>query len=104
VLEGTLNWPASVVDPDHPIVHAVCDAHERAAAGTRFEGRPPIRGFAAVEDTAFLNAGGIPAISYGPGDIRVAHAYDEYVLIDELVTAAKTYAVLALDWCGVDGT
>jgi acetylornithine deacetylase len=104
VLEWKLNWPASVVDPDHPIVHAVCDAHERAAAGTRFEGRPPIRGFAAVEDTAFLNAGGIPAISYGPGDIRVAHAYDEYVLIDELVTAAKTYAVLALDWCGVDGT
>ena len=102
-LDWKLNWPASVVDPDHPICHAVADAHEQAAEGTRFAGRPPIRGFAAVEDTAFLNIGGIPAISYGPGDIRVAHADDEYVLTDELMTAAKTYAMLALDWCGHDG-
>jgi acetylornithine deacetylase len=100
VLEWKLNWPASVCDLSHPIVAAVQDAHEAAAAGTRFAGRPPIRGFAAVEDTAFLNAGGVPAISYGPGDLRVAHADDEYVLIDELVVACKTYAVLALDWCG----
>jgi acetylornithine deacetylase/succinyl-diaminopimelate desuccinylase family protein len=101
-LEWKLNWPASVVDADHPIVAAVADAHERAAEGTRFAGRPPIRGFAAVEDTAFLNIGGVPAISYGPGDIRVAHADDEYVLIDELLTATKTYAMLALDWCGFE--
>jgi acetylornithine deacetylase/succinyl-diaminopimelate desuccinylase family protein len=102
VLEWKLNWPASVVDPDHPICQAVGDAHERAATGTRFEGRPPVRGFAAVEDTSFLNIGGIPAISYGPGDIRVAHAEDEHVLVDELMVAAKTYAMLALDWCGHD--
>jgi acetylornithine deacetylase/succinyl-diaminopimelate desuccinylase-like protein len=44
-----------------------------------------VRAFAAVADTAFLNIVGIPAVSYGPGDIRVAHADDEYVLIDELV-------------------
>jgi len=101
-LDWKLNWPASVVDPDHPIVNAVADAHEWAAEGTRFAGRPPIRGFAAVEDTAFLNIGGVPAISYGPGDIRVAHADDEHVLIDELMTATKTYAVLALEWCGFE--
>jgi acetylornithine deacetylase len=98
-----LNWPASVLDIEHPIVDALGNAHERAAVGTRFEGRPPIRGWAAVEDTAFLNIGGVPALSYGPGDIRVAHADDEYVLIDELLAAAKTFAVLALDWCGHDG-
>jgi acetylornithine deacetylase/succinyl-diaminopimelate desuccinylase family protein len=103
-LEWKLNWPASVVDPDHPICHAVQDAHEAAAAGSRFAGRPPVRGFAAVEDTAFLNAGGIPAISYGPGDIRVAHADDEFVLIDELMMATRTYALLALNWCGSDGS
>ena len=72
-----------------------------AAVGTRFAGPPPLRGFAAVEDTSFLNVGGVPAISYGPRDLRVAHADDEYVLIDELVTARRTYAVLALAWCGV---
>jgi acetylornithine deacetylase len=102
-LEWKLNWPASVVSPDHPICHAVAKAHEAAAVGTRFEGTPPVRGFAAVEDTAFLNIGGVPAISYGPGDIRVAHADDEYVLFDELLTATKTYALLAMDWCGYRG-
>ncbi len=101
-VEWTLNWPASRVDPAHPICQAVQAAHEIAAAGTRFAGPPPIRGFAAVEDTSFLNLGGVPAISYGPGDIRVAHADDEFILIDELVTACRTYAVLAVTWCGVE--
>jgi acetylornithine deacetylase len=101
VLEWKLNWPAFSVDPEHPICVAVGDAHELAAAGTRFEGRPAVNGFAAVEDVSFLNLGGVPAISYGPGDLRVAHADDEYILIDELVTATKTYAILALEWCGV---
>jgi acetylornithine deacetylase/succinyl-diaminopimelate desuccinylase family protein len=99
-LEWKLNWPAFRVAPDHPVCLAIADAHELAAAGTRFEGRPPVRGFAAVEDASFLNIGGVPAVSYGPGDIRVAHADDEYVLIDELMTACSTYALLAMDWCG----
>jgi acetylornithine deacetylase/succinyl-diaminopimelate desuccinylase family protein len=102
-VEWKLNWPASVVDPSHPICVTVQEAHELAAAGTSFAGRPPIRGFAAVEDTSFLNAAGIPAISYGPGDLRVAHADDEYVFINELTTACRTYAVLAMKWCGVEG-
>ena len=80
---------------------AIGDAHQLAAAGTRFAGRPETHGFAAVEDASFLNLGGVTAVSYGPGDLRVAHADDEYVLIDELVTATKTYAILAMDWCGV---
>ncbi len=101
-LEWKLNWPASVVDPAHPICQAVQDAHEKAAVGTRFAGRPPIRGFAAVEDTSWLNIGGVPAISYGAGDLRVAHADDEYVLIDELLTACRTYAALAINWCGCE--
>jgi acetylornithine deacetylase len=101
-VEWKLNWPASRVDPAHPICQAVQDAHEIAAAGTRFAGRPRIQGFAAVEDTSFLNMAGVTAISYGPGDLRVAHADDEFILIDELVTACKTYAVLAMTWCGVE--
>jgi acetylornithine deacetylase len=101
VLEWKLNWPAFSVPVDHPICTALGDAHELAAEGTRFAGRPPVHGFAAVEDATFLNLGGVPAISYGPGDIRVAHADDEYCLIDELVTSCKTYALLAIEWCGV---
>ena len=99
-LEWKLNWPASVVDPAHPIVGTVCEAVERATAGTRLAGPATVQGFAAVEDTSWLNAKGIPAISCGAGDLRVAHADDEYVLIDELLAACRVYAATALDWCG----
>jgi acetylornithine deacetylase/succinyl-diaminopimelate desuccinylase family protein len=101
VLEWKLNWPAFSVSPDHPICGAISDAHERAAESTRFAGRPAVNGFAAVEDATYLNLGGVPAVSYGPGDLRVAHADDEHCLIDELVVSCKTYAILAMEWCGV---
>ena len=95
-----MNWPAE---------HAGCRRDHRGhvrgararAPGTRFEGPAVVTGFAAVEDASWLTKGGTPAISYGPGDLRVAHADDEYVLIDEVMCAARTYALLAMDWCGV---
>ena len=99
-IEWKMNWPANRPEADE-ITEAMCVAHERAALGTRFAGRPLVCGFAAVEDASFLTLGGTPAISYGPGDLRVAHADDEYVLIDEVMCAARAYAVLAMDWCGL---
>jgi acetylornithine deacetylase len=99
-LEWKLNWPASVCDPSHEIIGATAAAVERATAGTRRAGPAKVRGFAAVEDTSWLNKAGIPAISCGPGDLRVAHADDEHVLVDELMAACKTYAAVAMDWCG----
>jgi acetylornithine deacetylase len=88
--------------PDAEAITGVTvSAHEQAATGTRFAGTPDVVGFAAVEDCTWLTRGGVPAISYGPGDLRVAHADDEYVMIDEVVTACKTFAVAAMDWCGV---
>jgi acetylornithine deacetylase len=100
VVEWKLHWPANTPDADE-IIEALVRAHESVAGGTRFAGRPPLAGFAAVEDATFLTLGGTPAISYGPGDIRVAHAADEFVLIDEVMCATRTFAALAMDWCGV---
>lgn len=95
-IEWKHHWPQSVVDTSHPIVTALCDAHERST------GAPTeVRGWTAVEDTTFLNAAGIPAVSYGPGDVRLAHAVDERVSIDEVLAATRTYALLAAAWCGV---
>lgn len=100
-LEWKVNWPAFAVDKDHAICRATAAAHEQAAEGTRFAGPPAVAGFYAVCDAAFLNPHGIPSIVYGPGSLFVAHAADEYVEIDELMVATKTYALLAMDWCGV---
>ena len=82
--------------PDHPLVMATVVAHERAVGSA-----PEVHGWMAVHDGTFLNAAGIPTICYGPGDIRLAHAANESVSVDELVLAAKTYAALAIEWCGV---
>jgi acetylornithine deacetylase len=100
VVDWKMNWPANVPDAE-AITGVTVSAHEQAATGTRFAGTPDVVGFAAVEDCTWLTRGGVPAISYGPGDLRVAHADDEYVMIDEVVTACKTFAVAAMDWCGV---
>jgi acetylornithine deacetylase len=102
VVEWKLNWPASVVPVDHPICRTVAAAHQAAASGqTKFDPEPQFRGFAAVCDATFLNNEGTTAITYGPGNLLVAHAINEYVEIDEVVQATKAYALMAMDWCGV---
>jgi acetylornithine deacetylase/succinyl-diaminopimelate desuccinylase family protein len=101
-LDWKVNWPAYKVDEGHPIVKAVVNAHNEAAVGTRFDIPAKIAGFAAVCDCAFLNRDGVPSIVYGPGSILLAHAPDEYVPIDELMTATKTYALVTMNWCGVN--
>lgn len=100
-LEWRVNWPSYVVDEDHPICRSVAEAHEQAARGSSFEGPAKFAGFYAVCDAAFLNAQGIPSIVYGPGSLLVAHAPDEYIQIEELMVATKTYALLTMDWCQV---
>ena len=45
---------------------------------------------------------GIPSVVYGPGDLRLAHAANESVSVDETIAACKAFALLAMDWCGVD--
>jgi acetylornithine deacetylase len=51
-------------------------------------------------DAALLNAAGIPAICFGPGDISLAHAAEEWVATDEIERATKVLTHFALTWCG----
>ena len=60
-----------------------------------------IQAMPAVTDVAFLDKAGIPSIMYGPGDVMQAHTIDEFVAVDQLITATKTLALTAMDWCGV---
>ncbi|WP_069807497.1 M20 family metallopeptidase [Vulcanisaeta thermophila] len=43
-------------------------------------------------DGRYLRYSGIPTVVYGPGELGLAHAYDEYVTIEDLV---NTYNVLS---------
>lgn len=51
----------------------------------------------------FIAFGGMPCVMYGAGDIKLAHAPDEYLPVAELQTAVRTVANLLVDWCGVSG-
>jgi acetylornithine deacetylase len=59
-----------------------------------------IEGLSAWTDAALLNAAGIPAICYGPGDISLAHSATEWVAEHEVRRATAVLERLALDWCG----
>jgi len=95
-----IDWPHTWLPYDtpldHPLTQTVQRAHETAL------GRPvEVQGFAAVDDATFFEQAGIPAVTYGPGSILTCHCFDESVLIDDLIGAARVYAAAAIDWCGV---
>ena len=48
----------------------------------------------------FTNHAHIPAVLFGPGDVRLAHAANEYVEIDEVITTVKIIANMIVAWCG----
>jgi len=62
-----------------------------------------VEGMTAWTDAALLNAAGISAICFGPGDITLAHAAEEFVSVDEIERATRVLARLAQDWCGGRG-
>jgi acetylornithine deacetylase len=61
-------------------------------------GAAPVEGMSAWTDAAILNEAGIPAICFGPGDITLAHAAEEFVSIDEIEQATRVLRRMARDW------
>jgi acetylornithine deacetylase/succinyl-diaminopimelate desuccinylase-like protein len=51
-------------------------------------------------DAALLNAAGIPAICFGPGDISLAHSATEYVPVREIEDATRVLTRFITEWCG----
>ena len=49
----------------------------------------------------FVITGGMPCVMFGAGDVRLAHAPDESIPLDDLLTAITTTAVLIANWCGL---
>jgi acetylornithine deacetylase len=83
----------SDVAADSPIVRALEDALLERNEEVR------VAGMSAWTDAALLNAAGIPAICFGPGDISLAHAAEEYIPLAEIDRATSVLATLARRWC-----
>lgn len=86
---------ASEIPRDHAIVTTVSDVYEEITGKA-----PVISGRQGAADTRFLNLyADTPTVIFGPGSTAVMHANDEYVSIDDYVTAIKVMALSILDWC-----
>jgi acetylornithine deacetylase len=86
------------IPPGSDLVDRVRAAH-RTAGGHRQD----VYGAPYGSDLRLLTGlARIPTLQYGPGDARLAHGPDESVPLHEVVTAARTLALVALDVCGTD--
>jgi acetylornithine deacetylase len=89
----TFSQEPSDVSVEAPIVHALAEAISDD------DDDPRVAGMSAWTDAAILNAAGIPAVCFGPGDIALAHAAEEYVPVFEIERATTILASLAKRWC-----
>lgn len=78
------------------LVEGLAAAYRRTA-GTE----PVIEGVPYRSDMCILaNAGGLPTVIFGPGDIDRAHFPDEHVPLGEYRLAIEALATFIVDWCG----
>jgi acetylornithine deacetylase len=83
----------SDVEVDAPVVRALDAALRASGEEVR------LTGMSAWTDAALLNDAGIPAICFGPGDITLAHAAEEYIQIQEIHRATRVLTAMAQEWC-----
>lgn len=94
---GYCGDPAEI-PPDHPIVTTL---------SRRFKGvvgeEPQITGRQGAADTRYLiKYGNTPTAIFGPGLTEQMHANNEWVNLDDVVTATKIIALTIMDWCGYE--
>lgn len=103
VIDWNLDWPALNTDPSEDIVQCVLRAHRSGALGgsnSAPDEPSSLAAYHALGDASWIQAAGIPTLVYGPGSVTEAHQPNEWVAVDDMVSAAKTYALAAVDWCG----
>ncbi|MEP6999791.1 MAG: ArgE/DapE family deacylase [bacterium] len=77
---------------DTPLVRELAHALEERGESVRIEG------MSAWTDAALLNEAGIPTVCFGPGDIALAHAAEEYIPLDEIDRATDVLTSFAQRW------
>jgi acetylornithine deacetylase/succinyl-diaminopimelate desuccinylase-like protein len=88
--------PGSEIEEGHELVRAIDAAHEQVFGSA--PGRDVTRWFS---DASVLTRYGIPTVNYGTSTGLMDVELGENLDIDGLVKTAHTYALVALDVCGV---
>ncbi|HEX9029884.1 MAG TPA: M20/M25/M40 family metallo-hydrolase, partial [Anaerolineales bacterium] len=90
--------PASEIPEDSPLIQALNRCVEQVTGALA-----PVHPMPAPSDLyAVQKDFGLQGIHYGPRGAG-AHAADEYVVLEDLVTVTKALTLLALEWCEVAG-
>ncbi len=87
-------FPAASIDREHPAVTTLADIHRRVRRKDAQYVMWP-----SVSDAGWLASSGIPTVIYGPGELAQAHVIDEWIDVDDLVSAARIYAEMIVSWC-----
>ena len=96
-LEVIESRPPTATSREEPVVatlHQVyCDV----------TGQEPVYGGVpgSTDGTILFGRARVPIVTCGPGDTLIPHHVDEYLDIDQLITATKLYAVTAMRYLGV---
>ena len=85
-------------DPDSEAVLLLRDCIRRGIAG-----RGAIDGAPYWSEAPFLvNGIGCPAVYCAPGDIAVAHTFEERIGMDEYLAAIRVFAAFTAGYCGLE--
>jgi acetylornithine deacetylase len=84
-----------------PADHPICETLKKSFI--KVNGRfPTVKGHEGGADSRFLiKYGNTPTVLFGPGTISQMHAIDEWVPIQNVISAVKVIAITILDWCGL---
>ncbi len=108
----TFQWGGrSMIDERGEIFPAVALADDAPGLATLLAAHQAITGsvpvpvmWPSVSDAGWLAQAGIPTVIYGPGSLTEAHTTNESIAIADLITAARVYARLIVDWCGLEAS
>lgn len=94
-----VSWPGGQfasgrLEPGHELIGQVMGAVADVSGSRPVEAAAPYG-----SDLRLYNAGGIPSLHYGPGDVRFAHAPREQVELAELREVTRALALLAVRRC-----
>lgn len=91
------HWIPNEIAKDHPFVELVTKQYQEVYQDSIEIGASPW----GTDAGLYGVVANIPALVIGPGETKVAHYHNEFIVVDEVITAAKMFAIVIAEWCGV---
>lgn len=87
---------SSEIPADHPIVKVFSETYRKVTGR-----KAVVEGVPYSSDVWLLtNYGNTPTITFGPGSIAQAHGRNEFVSVNDVISATKIFALSIMNWCG----